>query len=1144
MYSEKDSIGKCKEYVDAIYKHNQTSKKYITKSMAITEHGVMYSMVKHFLACTEPDAKERALKPIIGCEVYHCVDRTNDVSDRFHMVLLAKNNEGLTNLYQIVSDGGLHKLKGKTKDFPRTHEHAFVKYGKGIIALSGCVGGLIAQYIINGKYDEAKKKALYYNSLFDQFYLELQPHEFPEQLLVNEAIVKMSGETGIPLVITSDAHYVYKEDKKYHDILKAIAYQKPFTCSAHLHTPEEMEEYCLKYNIPLSAISNTGIIAKQCNADPRPKDRMGLLPTFPCPKGYTESSYLRELSINNLMKFFKKKRIIGFKKYTLRLIYELDIICSAGYAGYFLILWDWFKWCRQNGILMGKGRGSAAGSLVSYVMSITTIDPIVNGFIFERFLNSERLEFPDIDSDISKADRPKGIQYLLQKYGVEYVSQIITFSEYKLKNTIKAVMSAFNYPYQEANEITRTLPDMIDGSPATYDTIVKVYKDPDKYEDLGTKVINDCKRAYERLDNLFKKYPEVYDAVTKLKGCITSTGIHAGGVIISGKKLNENLPMITGSDTAILPLVQIEMADLDFFKALKIDVLGLQTLTQIKLAMDLSGLDYEWYDSEDFSDKDIYEMLRKGETTDIFQMAGFMATKMIQDMKVEDIPGLTVVNAGNRPGPLAKNKDTGKSMVDLYIERRASGIVPSIDKRIDYILKPTLGCIWYQEQCMQLGQVMAGYSLGMADLRIRKVLGKKKIKKIPEIRNEFIYGKKSLYDNDHNVIGISEEDSPYCKGAIANGFSEEVAISIFDAMAEFAKYSFNKAHAGSYGAMAYKTGYLSYYFPVEWAVACLTTYEDTDKITATLSQCKKRGIKILPPDINKSNIGFSVEKLSDGTKAIRYGLQAIKGIGIRAVNFLQQIRKVNNGFNDFDDYYNITHNTSITRPILDSYENNGKKVQNPMKKDVEKALICSGAFDSFNENRHALLNHYMMDIRKEKNYEILIEKDYVRKVKLALEKEYMGSYVSEHPLDPFPYANADSSADGAIIETTGIVSKVTKKKQKNGKTYGLVNMETKDGKDRKVMLFARAWNKYSSRVKKGAIIIITGEINKQFNNINCTRVRIPVGVKQDVNIDDVVNNIEQQSGTQSNFVLKPKDDPFGDEPFINEVSELIQQYGG
>lgn len=473
--------------------------------MAVTDHGNMFGMVKNFNACTTPNDDKATIKPIFGCEVYHCEDRATAGDERYHLVLLAKNDEGLKNLYQIVSDGGLHLFKGRSKNFPRTEEAAFVKHGKGIVALSACIGGIIPHLILEGKYDEAKQKALYYKSIFDDFYLEVQPHEIPEQLIVNSDMLRLSQETGIELVITCDSHYVEKDDKKYHDILKIMAHQKPFTVDAHFKTPEEIEEYCIKYGIPLDAMDNTVKIADMCNVDPRPKDDRGLLPPFPCPKGHTEESYLRELSTDYLMTFVKKKKIRRIKKYSRQLRYELNVICTAGYAGYFLILWDWFLWCRKNGILMGKGRGSAAGSLVSYVLSITTLDPIKNGFMFERFLTPERLEFPDIDSDIAKDKRAEGIGYLLNKYGSDYVSQIITFSEYKLKNTIKAVMSAYNYSYEEANEATKSLPDTIDGETVTYKFIQKVVNDPDQFADLGPKNLQEIVKANTTLEALFNK---------------------------------------------------------------------------------------------------------------------------------------------------------------------------------------------------------------------------------------------------------------------------------------------------------------------------------------------------------------------------------------------------------------------------------------------------------------------------------------------------------------------------------------------------------------------------------------------------------------------------------------------------------------
>lgn len=789
VYSEQDASATPEDYRKRI--EEMKSNGVDIRGFALTEHGNMFSIVKGYTSISQ------TTNFIPACEMYHCEDRSiEDDKSRYHLVLLAKNEEGLRNLYQIVSDGGMHKLKGRLKDFPRVDDEILKKHGKGIIALSACIGGIIPKLILNGEYERAKEKAMFYNSIFDEFYLEVQPNEMEEQLLVNNSLVTLSKETGIELVVTTDSHYIYENQRSSHDILKEMARQKPYSISAHMMDYDDIEKYLIKHNIPLSAITNTVKIADQCKVNPKPKSEKGLLPEFPCPKGHTPETYLKQVTFDNFFKQIKKKKFKDIPYRISRINYELSIICSKGFSSYFLILWDWFKWCKENKIPMGKGRGSAAASIVSYILEITTIDPIANGFVFERFLNDERTEYPDVDSDISKRDRGKAIAYLLCKYGAEYVCQIVTFTQYNLKNTIKAVFSAYvEDSFEEANRVTKAIPSFIDGQTTTYNLLEKYYKEIDRYEaDLGKKNAQDIIKAYELLQETFKKYPKIYDAVINLKGCIASYGLHAGGVIISGKPLSENVPLMTGSDTAILPVVQIEMGDLDFYKLLKIDALGLNTLTQIGDAIDLIGLPFEWYDTEEFDDPAVYEMLRNGETTDIFQMSGYNATKMIREMEVNDFEALGVVNAGNRPGPLAKNKDTGKSMVDNYIERKVTKVIPKLDSRIDHILAPTLGNIWYQEQCIELGQAIAGYSLGMADLRIRKILGKKLIKKIPEIRNEFIYGKKSVFNDEGEVIERSEENSPYCAGAINRGFSEELAISVFDAMAEFAKYSFNKAH--------------------------------------------------------------------------------------------------------------------------------------------------------------------------------------------------------------------------------------------------------------------------------------------------------------------------------------------------------------
>lgn len=398
-YSIQDAMPSHKDYVDAIYQYNQKSTGYYCNGFAATDHGVIYGLVKQYNACNKPDHKERMTKAIYGCEIYHCFDlKNNPTNDRFHLVLLAATQEGLENLYQIVSHAGLHPYKGRQKTFPITDIPFMKQHGHGIIALTACVGGAVPQAILNGQDKDALDLIQCFEDIFDEVYLEVQPYEFKEQLLVNEKLVEFAANTNRKLVMTSDSHYINNTDNVYHDILKDMCHQIKFQNNAHLYTPEEMEQFCIRYGIPLDCISNTGEVAEKCNVDPKPKDHMALLPKFPCPEGYDEASYLRHLSCTMLRhKLMKNNGYPNLKNYFKQMTYELEIICNAGFAGYFLILWDWFKWCRDNDILCGPGRGSAAGSIVSYALNITTVDPIKNGFFFERFLNPGRVEFPDID---------------------------------------------------------------------------------------------------------------------------------------------------------------------------------------------------------------------------------------------------------------------------------------------------------------------------------------------------------------------------------------------------------------------------------------------------------------------------------------------------------------------------------------------------------------------------------------------------------------------------------------------------------------------------------------------------------------------------------------------------------------------------
>lgn len=1131
-YSAQDAIPSHKAYVDAIYEINQNSAKYNCVGFAATDHGNIYGLVKHYNACNNPDHKERKIKPLYGCEVYHCIDVDNNPNgDRFHLVLIAVTQEGLTNLYQIVSHAGTHVIQGRQKAFPVTDFKFMSQHGKGIVALTACVAGIVPQCIVNGQDKDALMYIDTLANIFDDVYLEVQPHEFPEQLLVNSQLVSMAAQTGYKLVMTPDSHYINQGDDQYHNILKNMCHQKLFTTNNRLYTPEEMEDYCIKYGIPTDCISNTAEIANMANVDPKPKDHRALLPVFPCPTGYDESSYLRKLSYDKLQEKLIKNQINDPVKYLKQMTYELDVICNAGFAGYFLILWDWFEWCRANDILCGPGRGSAAGSIVSYVLNITKVDPIKNGFFFERFLNTGRLEFPDIDTDIPRSRRADAIKYLLSKYGVQNVSQIVTFGQYKLKNTIKAIMSFLGCPFQESNEVTRDIPDIVDGHTVTYELIEDVAKNPDsdKYITMSEREKQGLIKNYDKLQDVFQKYPVVYAGVQNLCGCISSTGIHAGGVIISNKPINENAAIIDGGDTAVLPLIQFEMSDLDFFGFLKIDVLGLKTLDVIKATMDLAGLDYDWYDSEDYDDPEVYEMLRNGETTDVFQMSSYTPTTMLADFEVTDIDGICAVNAGNRPGPLEKDLTTGKSMVDLYIERKKTGVIESWHPDIDPILKDTMGCIWYQEHCMAIGRIMAGYDLSSSDSRIRKTLGKKLKKKIPEIKNEFIYGKQSEYDEDHNVIGMKDEPSPYCVGSLAKGYSQELSEKIFESMEAFAKYAFNRSHSFCYAVVGYKTGYLSKHHPVEFAIANCTVNENQENITATLSLAKKRKIDVLPPDINHSDVGFSLDN-----GAIRYGLKAIKGIGSSVLNFIHDYKAQDSvPFKDFDDYYNRIHdaNNPVVINLLNTLrQQTGKNSPNPMKKDVEVALILSGAFDYCEPNRYKLLNHYIIDIKRENKVKVMgedmaipaPEADYKRKVKLALEKYYMGSYISEHPLDPFPYADFESAKEGEVIRTTGIVTGVISKLTKRGKEYLTIKFKTKDDVERTVNVFSESLTAtLKTTIKKNQIIIVKGAVSKKYNNINASDVTPVAFKKQSIETEDIEVEDRTNKVTQQPFVAQP-----------------------
>lgn len=1118
IYSIKDSIVSPAKYGEKIKKVNDDENGDEIVGMAITDHGVSYGMVKFY---NEVSPYTNA---IIGCEIYHTEKRMEGNKDSFHMVLLAKDNIGLKNLYAIVSDGGTHKIKrktakAKTEGKPQTEDAVLQRHGKGIIALSGCIGGIIPKLILNGNYEKAKEKAIYYKSIFDDFYLEVQPHTIPEQLVVNNDLIQISKETGIELVMTTDTHYLEKEQKIYHDIIKKIdGFPNGGNTENYLKTYDELESYCIEYDIPLSAISNTVKIAEMCKTTPKPKNSNGLYPKFPCPIGYTEETYLRKLAFDNFNKKFINMKQKDYEKRIKRLNYELEIICSKGFSGYFLILWDWFLHCRESNIPLGPGRGSGAGSLVAYVLNITKVDPIKYDLLFERFLNPLRSEPPDVDSDVSKRDRPKAIAYLKDRYGIDYVSQIITFTEYKFKNLIKGVMSALAPDkFEEVNEITKYAPSMIGEKSLSYKGLLDAYKNPEDYE-LSEAEFDNIVSTVEKLQALIEEYPEVGMALENLGGALASSGIHAGGVIISSEPLKDHLPIEHGSNTAVLPIIQVDMSDVDFFNLLKIDVLGLKTLDQLKDTMDLIGLGWEWYDSEDVSDKKIYKMLREGDTTNVFQMSSAGAIKLLKEFETDCFDTLVAVNAGNRPGPLAKNKETGLSMTDIFAKRKRTGEIPKVDDRLDWITKDTLQCVWYQEHLLMYGQIMSGYNLGGADSRIRKVLGKKKLSMIPEIRNEFVYGKKSIYEGfgkDKHVVGISEEDSEWCIGAIKNGFDEKIALEIFSIMEEFAKYSFNKSHSVAYALLGYKCAYLSYYYPIEWAIGCLKNLDDKKKIAITLEQCRRREIKIVSPNINRSTTGF----IKGDDNEIIYGLLAIISVGAIATNYIVKVRNKIGGFTSFKHFYTEVHNKENINEFSEKVTSAGK-LTCPVDKRCEESLIYAGAFDCFNENRYEVYNEYIK-LKKIKNAEPYNIEDYTDIVKYNLELKYMGSFVSSSPVEDLPYVDLSKCKNNSKVTTSGIVTESVIKKTKNNTSFLSATLVDKNGTTFKANLFSKAYNKFKHIFLANSVVTFEGKYNSLYNNISVSNAEQMFDLNDGdrKNIDDDIVRIDLDMDSSSYFTV-------------------------
>ncbi len=1018
-------------------------------SLAITDHGVMYGVIDFYKA-----AKEVGIKPILGCEIYVSpgsrFDKQPGESDEryHHLVLLAENDIGYGNLMKIVSRGFTEGFYYK----PRVDYEVLQNYHEGIIALSACLAGEVQRYLSRGMYEMACEAAKRYENIFGKgnFFLELQDHGIPDQKYVNPQLVRMSKELGIDLVCTNDVHYTYADDADAHDILLCIQTGKKVSDENrmryeggqyYLKSPQEMEEL---FPYAPEALANTKKIADRCNVE----IEFGVtkLPKYEVPEGFDSWTYLQHLCQAGL----KKRYPDAGEDLKERLEYELDVIHTMGYVDYFLIVWDYINYAKVNGIAVGPGRGSAAGSIVSYCLEITDIDPIKYSLIFERFLNPERVSMPDIDVDFCYERRQEVIDYVVGKYGKDRVSQIVTFGTMAARAVIKDVGRVLDLPYAIVDNVAKMVPQEIGI------TIDKALKN-----------VPDFKAIYE-------SDPQIRDMIDKckrLEGLPRHASMHAAGVLISEKEVDEYVPLSAGSDGAVV--AQFDMITLEELGLLKMDFLGLRTLTVIRDAVALiqnvnSGFNI---DKIDYDDKKVYDLISTGKCDGIFQLESAGMKSFMKELKPRVLEDMIAGISLYRPGPM--------DFIPQYIEGKThADKVTYLCPQLEPILAPTYGCIVYQEQVMQIVRDLAGYSWGRSDL-VRRAMSKKKESVMQKERQNFIYG--------------IEEDG--VAGCVKNGISEEVANKIFDQMIDFAKYAFNKSHAACYAVVAYQTAYLKAYYPVEFMAALMTSVVDnTNKVAGYIYACRQMNISILPPDVNESQMGFSVE---DG--AIRFGLSAVKSLGRPTIDAIIKNREGMGKFSSMQDFISRMH-----------AELNKRTVEN---------LIKSGAFDTFGNKRRQMIFVYgqMLDNETKQakdaisgqmslfdfaaeddkaDFEIKMPNvaEFTKEELLNSEKEVLGVYVSGHPMDEYAgmwkkHISAVTTdfeideetgepkvADGSKQTVGGMIMGKTIKMTKTGQPMAFLTLEDLVGTV-EVIVFPRDYANYRTIIEGSDKLFITGRVS-------------------------------------------------------------------
>ena len=1050
-YSLLDGSSKIKELV-------ARAKELGMDSLAITDHGVMYGVIDFYRA-----AKDAGIKPIIGCEIYVSLGsrferETGHNEDRYyHLVLLAENDRGYHNLMKIVSKGFTEGYYYK----PRVDYEVLEQYSEGIIALSACLAGEVQKYLARNMYDEACKSALRYQKIFGKgnFFLELQDHGIDMQKKVNMDLLRMSSELGIELVATNDIHYIYDTDYEAHDILLCIQTGKKVMDEDrmryeggqyYLKSEEEMRAL---FPYALQAIDNTAKIAARCNVEIEFGVRK--LPKYQVPKEFWDSEeeegeaswhYLHHLCYEGLNRRYGSEK----PELTERLDYELSVIRNMGFIDYFLIVWDFINYAKTNGIMVGPGRGSAAGSIVAYTLAITDIDPLKYDLLFERFLNPERVSMPDIDVDFCYERRGEVIDYVVSKYGKDNVAQIVTFGTLAAKGVIRDVGRVLDMPYAQVDAIAKMIP-----------------KELNITIDKALKMNPLLKKEYD--ENSQIKY--LIDMSKSLEGLPRHTSMHAAGVLISQKAVDEYVPLSRSSDGTIT--TQYIMTTLEELGLLKMDFLGLRTLTVIQDAVNLvkknKGVTINLQDI-DYNDKQVLDYIGTGKTDGIFQIESAGMKSFMKELKPESLEDIIAGIALYRPGPM--------DFIPKYLKGKNDRDSITYDcPQLEPILKTTHGCIVYQEQVMQIVRDLAGYTLGRSDL-LRRAMSKKKQAVMEKERKNFVYG--------------NEEEG--VDGCIKRGIDEATANKIYDEMIDFAKYAFNKSHAAAYGVVSYQTAYLKYYYPVEFMASLLTSVIDnSSKVIEYVQTCKGMGIDILPPDINQSERNFTAQG-----GAIRYGLSALKSIGKAMVDQLVAERNARGPFQNLQEFLERISECDLSKRIVESLIKAGA-LDCLEGNRRQKMMIYTSIMDNISQSKKKMMAGQMslfdiVDDELKSDFEIKFPKvnEFSKQELLAFEKEVIGLYVSGHPLEEyqnmwkknitrtsldFQLNDEDETAvaDNAREIIGGIISEVTVKVTKQNSVMAFVTIEDLYGTI-EVLVFPKLYEKYRQIIAEDNKVFITGRV--------------------------------------------------------------------